>query len=160
MANDLNNTNDDAMPPFTDHLKTVTEDLKHATTDLTWLSSYDLDMIDAIETFTEYEVCKQALADGDSIELGDDLLIRAQGVGRAVADVLAVERTTAGEESLFVLLYWVAQLGYANGVRDVSEGSLSERYARRIAKERANADNRRRVMREFYDDIRDNGTVG
>lgn len=151
MENDQLNQFDDK-PPFMQYLDSVLDDMHSTTVDLSHLSNYDLDMLDALRLLMIRATLKTS-SDDDDFADEDDLFVCAISIGQSVSELMSVLRRLP-DQPLYVLLPIVAKLAYKHGVRDAYEERLSDETMRAISERRDKRDDRDEQMHEFYNDIR------
>lgn len=148
------------LPPFADRIEELVENISNTQVDLSWLEGYDLDMMDAIESYMEYQVLKSNIDDmldkSSPFEAVEDSRAYAEGVGCPTAEVFsALRKSPSSNEPLFVIIELIAERAYKCGVRDAYEGRLSESAMSKVSQQRAKAEKTRSEMRELYDDLRE-----
>lgn len=142
-------------PEFVEQMGLALTAIAANTVNLDWIKHCDLDTIDALEAIAAHEA-KQLLLDNEEVSFTEenDLYVYALGIARSVSEIFNAMRHNKPEQELFVLLFHTAKLAYEVGLRDASEGRLSEGCVRQVAKVRDEADSKHDAMREFHEDIR------
>ena len=156
MSDRNNDATNNELPRYAQYTDMIMGHVGSTNVDLGWLEDYDLDMIDGIGSFVQYEACKQEIFVKDSpFESVEDLAVYGNGVSISFWDAFSVLRSQCKEPTnLFLILLLLSDLAYKNGARDAFEGRLSTEALRKLAEKRAAADRGRQARKDFFDDIR------